>query len=70
MLLRTLLGGHVCQEAMAQTNYYYKNYLTNVKEKQKMKKEKVETTKKIGLGAIVVVGLVGAFFAADKKILK
>lgn len=70
MLLRTLLGGHVCQEAMEQTNYYYKNYLTNVKEKQKMKKEKVETTKKIGLGAIVVVGLVGAFFAADKKILK
>lgn len=70
MLLRTLLGGYICHEAIEQTNFYYKNYLAKLKEKQKSKQGLADATKKIGFGAMVVVGLVGAYFATDRKILK
>ncbi len=69
MLLRALLGGYICQEAIEHTNSFYYDYIEKQKEKRRRKKEQIETGKKVGFSAVVVVGLVGAYFATGKKLL-
>lgn len=67
-LLQTLLGGFICDEAITQTNYYYKNYFLRQKQKLELMEER-EKKKNLGVGALFAVGLLSAVVLAKDKLL-
>jgi len=67
-LLQTLLGGHICLEAIQLTHFFYKDYFKKLKEKRKNEEEE-EKKRNMGVGALVAFGIFGALFAIKKKIL-
>jgi len=70
MLLRTLLGGHICHEAISLTNSAYKNYKSDLKRRQRKQKEEDDLVTKVSLGAAVTaLSLAGAYIAVKKKLL-
>lgn len=70
MLLRTLLGGHICHAAIYLTDSCYKNYKSDLKRRQRKQKEEEDKLTKLGVGAAVtVMGIAGAYFAVKKKLL-
>jgi len=70
MLLRTLLGGHICHEAIHLTDICYKSYKSDQKRRQRKQKEEEAQLTKLGVGAAVtVMGIAGAYFAVKKKLL-
>jgi len=66
-LLQTLLGGHICLEAIQLTHFFYKDYFKKIKEKKKQEAEE-EKKKSIGIGALVAFGVFGAYMAIKKKL--
>mmetsp|Transcript_31105 Transcript_31105/g.28307 ORF Transcript_31105/g.28307 Transcript_31105/m.28307 type:complete len:105 (-) Transcript_31105:326-640(-) len=64
-LLSTLLGGHICLEAIQLTDYYYKRYFKKRKEKEK--KEDTDYAK-YGIGALLIGSALGIIVAAKKKL--
>ena len=66
VLLQSLLGGHICHEAIQLTHFSYKTYF---KEQKTVQKESMEKEKNKKVGAIIAVTLMGAFLTLGKKVL-
>lgn len=67
VLLQTLLGGHICLEAIEMTGYYYKDFIKKLKKDKQKKQEEKDANAKIGVGVAAVIGL--AAFLGWKKSL-
>lgn len=66
-LLQTLLGGHICLEAINLVDKcYYKSFNQKLKEKERKEKEG-EQNKAIAIGSALAIGVLGAFIAFKKK---
>lgn len=66
-LLQSLLGGFICFDAVQNTRHYYKEYKNSVKERKKREEENEKQKKQIGIGAAVVIGVLGTAFALKNK---
>jgi len=67
-LLQTLLGGHICIEAINLVdNDYYKKYHRDLKKKLRVEEEEKEKQKNLGIGAALALGALGFVLAFKKK---